>query len=52
MVERLSFEGGTVFADVDEPGGVWALVKELELCGGCRNRRAGVNVRERIQLLD
>ena len=40
MVERLSFQGGTVFANVDEPGGVWASVKELELCGGDAEKTA------------
>ena len=34
MAERITFKGGTIFGDVSDAGGVWASVKELEVCGG------------------
>ena len=34
MVDKITFEGRTIFGDVNETGGVWASVKELDVCGG------------------
>ena len=38
MAERITFEGGTIFGDVSDAGGVWASVRELELCGGTASK--------------